>query len=78
MDGKSDATAEDSVDPTPLKEKAQEDEAADILRGLLTEGRRPAKECAELLKIRRLRPRKAKRWPCPSQSWSRQQEVPRG
>jgi|SRR5215471_8614315 len=49
-DGKSDATAEDSVDPTPLKEKAQEDEAAEILRGLLTEGRRSAKECAELLK----------------------------
>jgi len=49
-DGKSDATAEDSVDPTPLKEKAQEDEAAEILRELLKEGRRPAKECADLLK----------------------------
>jgi len=47
-DGTSDATAEDSVDPTPLK--AQEDEAAGILRELLKEGRRPAKECAELLK----------------------------
>jgi hypothetical protein len=48
--GKSEATAEDSVDPTPLREKAQEDEAAELLHGLLREGRRPAKECAELLK----------------------------
>jgi hypothetical protein len=49
-DGQSTDTAEDCVDPTPLKEKAQEDEAASILRDLLREGRRPAKECQELLK----------------------------
>jgi hypothetical protein len=48
--GKSDATAEDSVDPASAKDKAQEDEAAQLLRDLLREGKRPARECTELLK----------------------------
>jgi putative DNA primase/helicase len=48
--GKSEATAEDSVDPTSTKDKAQEDEAAIMLRDLLRDGKRPAKECTELLK----------------------------
>jgi putative DNA primase/helicase len=49
-DGHSDATAEDSVDPTPLRDKAQEDEAAAMVRELLRDGKRPAKECEEALK----------------------------
>src|SRR5262249_28154493 len=48
--GKSDATAEDSVDPASSKDKAQEDAAAHMLNDLLREGKRPARECTELLK----------------------------
>ena len=48
--GTSQATAEDSVDPTSLKDKAQEDGAAKLLRELLHEGKRSAKDCTELLK----------------------------
>jgi hypothetical protein len=48
--GKSSATAEDSVDPTSARDKSQENEAALILKDLLRDGKRPAVECSKLLK----------------------------
>ena len=49
-DGPSDATGEDSVDPTTSKDKSQEDEAAQLLKELLHEGQRSATECHQILK----------------------------
>jgi hypothetical protein len=49
-DGSSSATAEDSVDPSPSKEKSQEAEAAHVLKDLLRDGRKPAGECMQFLK----------------------------
>jgi hypothetical protein len=48
--GASNATAEDTVNPASQRDKGLEDQAAQILRQLLTEGRKPAKECTALLK----------------------------
>ena len=49
-DGKSDATAEDSVDPVSTKEKSQEDEAAELLKGFLKDGMKPSADCTAFLK----------------------------
>jgi len=47
--GTSDATAEDSVDPPSAQEKSHESAAADLLREIVRDGPKPAKECqAEL------------------------------
>ena len=49
-DGSSSATAEDSVDPSPSKEKSQEEEAARVLKDLLQDGRKLAVDCMQFLK----------------------------
>jgi hypothetical protein len=50
-DGTSNATAEDSVDPSPSKEKSQEEEeAAQVLKDFLRDRRKPATECVDFLK----------------------------
>ena len=49
-DGKSDATAEDSVDPVSSKDKSQEEEAARLLRSFLRDGKKPSVECSAFLK----------------------------
>ena len=48
-DGKSEATASDSMDPLSSKDKSQEAEAAQMLKDILREGKRPAIECHDLL-----------------------------
>jgi hypothetical protein len=48
--GKSEATAEDAVNPSSQKDKAQEDKAAELLRQILRDGRKAAADCAQMLK----------------------------
>jgi len=48
--GKSDVTAEDAVDPVSSSDKAQETEAAAILKDILRDGRKSAEECTKMLK----------------------------
>jgi hypothetical protein len=47
--GKSDASAADSIDSVSTGEKTQEAEAGVLLRNLLSDGRKPAKECTSAL-----------------------------
>jgi hypothetical protein len=49
-DGKSDATAEDSVDPASSKDKSQEDAAAQLLKDFLRDGKKSSTECTAFLK----------------------------
>ena len=48
--GASNATAEDSVDPAPAREKSQETAAAEVLKEFLRDGRKPARDCEEHLR----------------------------
>jgi hypothetical protein len=49
-DGTSSATAEDSVDPVSTTDKCQEDEAAQLLKDFLRDGKKPSADCSSFLK----------------------------
>jgi len=48
--GKSNATAEDAVDPESSDVKSSEAQAAELIKDFLNEGRKPAKDCEQFLR----------------------------
>jgi len=51
--GKSNATAEDAVDPESSDVKSSEAQAAELIKDFLNEGRKPAKDCEQFLRSHR-------------------------